>query len=239
MSSSRTWKPEELPCQVKFFKYSSIAKQRTLWIFWPGTTHGSFWSMPIIVHSDIWAASRDEAREIPKRTNDTENCMISVIWPFLESTGDLPWPKVWHTIFTPSVSMLFRISSKVFAYRASEEHWSVFFSILTMHRLTHRNFLQKWLNPQKPRSAESTFQPTPDLAASDFFPFVYLEEKLRGTSFTTSDDLIFAIRQIFCGILEIVLKNVFTNWTRRLSWSWRRAANTTPNAKKNRIIFIL
>jgi histone-lysine N-methyltransferase SETMAR len=37
---------------------------------------------------------------------------------------------------------------------------------------------------------------SPDLAPRDFFLFDYLKEKLRRISFTTGDDLIFAIRQI-------------------------------------------
>jgi hypothetical protein len=49
------------------------------------------------------------------------------------------------------------------------------------------------------------------LAPKDFFLFGFLKEKLGGTSFMTSDDLIFATRQIFSEIPEIVLKNVFTN----------------------------
>jgi hypothetical protein len=45
-------------------------------------------------------------------------------------------------------------------------------------------------------------------APTDFFLFGYLKEKLRGTSFITSDDRIFAIRQIFSEIPELVLKSV-------------------------------
>jgi hypothetical protein len=58
----------------------------------------------------------------------------------------------------------------------------------------------------------------PDPAPSDFVAFDYLKEKLSGTSFTQSDDLVFAIRQIFSEIPEMALKNVFTNWITRLSW---------------------
>jgi hypothetical protein len=50
-----------------------------------------------------------------------------------------------------------------------------------------------------------------DPARSDFFLFGHLKEKLRGTSFTTSDDFSFAIRQIFSQILEMGVKNGFTN----------------------------
>jgi hypothetical protein len=57
-----------------------------------------------------------------------------------------------------------------------------------------------------------------DPAPSDAFVFGYLKEKLRGTSVTTSDDLICAIGHIFSEIPEAGLKNVFTNWITRLSW---------------------
>jgi hypothetical protein len=62
----------------------------------------------------------------------------------------------------------------------------------------------------------------PDLSPSYFFLFVYRKEKLRETSFTTSDDLIFVIKQIFSQIPEIVLKNVFRNWITRLSWTMKK-----------------
>jgi hypothetical protein len=45
--------------------------------------------------------------------------------------------------------------------------------------------------------------------------------------FTTSNHLIFTTRQIFSEISEIVLKNVFPNWTTRLSWVMKNGANTT------------
>jgi hypothetical protein len=83
--------------------------------------------------------------------------------------------------------------------------------ILTMQQLIICDVLQKALNPQKPKEAASTFWPSPDRPRSDFFLFSYLKEKLRGRSFPTSHDLIFAIRQILSEIPEMVLKNVFTN----------------------------
>jgi hypothetical protein len=51
----------------------------------------------------------------------------------------------------------------------------------------------------------------PDQAPSDFFHFGYLKEKLGATSFTTSDDLIFAVRQIFSDIPQMLLNIVFAN----------------------------
>jgi hypothetical protein len=35
--------------------------------------------------------------------------------------------------------------------------------------------------------------------------------------------------QIFSEIPEMGLKNVFTDWITRLSWWWRKVANTRPN----------
>jgi hypothetical protein len=61
----------------------------------------------------------------------------------------------------------------------------------------------------------------PDLAPRGFFLFDYPKEKLRGASFTTSDDLIFAIRQIFSEIQEKLLKNASTNRITRLSWAMK------------------
>jgi hypothetical protein len=48
--------------------------------------------------------------------------------PFLEFIVYLHWPKVWNTILSISVSMLFwiSISSKISAHRVTEKYWSVF-----------------------------------------------------------------------------------------------------------------
>jgi hypothetical protein len=51
----------------------------------------------------------------------------------------------------------------------------------------------------------------PDPAPNSFFLFGYLKEKLRGTLFASSDDVIFARLQIFSEIPEMGLKNVFTD----------------------------
>jgi hypothetical protein len=48
LTPNRIWKPQELPCYLSFLLSSSIAKQRPLWISWPGTSRGSFWSILIM-----------------------------------------------------------------------------------------------------------------------------------------------------------------------------------------------
>jgi hypothetical protein len=63
---------------------------------------------------------------------------------------------------------------------------------------------------------------SPDVTPNDFFLFRYLKDKLRGTLFTRSDDLIFAMTQLFSEIPEIVLKNVFTDRITRLSWVMKK-----------------
>jgi hypothetical protein len=87
---------------------------------------------------------------------------------------------------------------------------------LRRQQLRIRRFLQERLNAQKPKGCSSTSWPRPGLTPNDFF-FGYLKEKLHGISFTTSDDLPFAIWHIFSEIPEMVLKNVLTNWIARLS----------------------
>jgi hypothetical protein len=80
----------------------------------------------------------------------------------------------------------------------------------------------------------------PDQRPSDFFLFRYLKEKLRGTSFTTSDDLIFGMRQVFSEIPEMALKNVFINWITTLSRVMKKGSEyDTRQIRKNRIIFIV
>jgi hypothetical protein len=71
--------------------------------------------------------------------------------PFLESIVYLHWPKACNPILNTSVDMLFWISSKTIADRAAEKHWRIFSCILRRHQLKIRDFLQKRLNPQKPK----------------------------------------------------------------------------------------
>jgi hypothetical protein len=78
-------------------------------------------------------------------------------------------------------------------------------------------FMKDWSRKSR-KSAAPIWSPRHDLAPSDSFFFVYLKEKLCGTSFTTNDDLIFAIRQIFSESPEMEVKNVLPNWITRLSW---------------------
>jgi hypothetical protein len=66
---------------------------------------------------------------------------------------------------------------------------------------------------QKARHLHSSL----DLAQSNFVLFGDLKERLRGTSFIPGDDLIFAMRPLFSDIPEMVLEDVLTNWTARLS----------------------
>jgi histone-lysine N-methyltransferase SETMAR len=63
----------------------------------------------------------------------------------------------------------------------------------------------------------------PDRVPSDFFLFSYLRETLRRRSFSTSDDLIFAIRPIFSEIPEMGLKDVLTNWIAPLAWVMKKS----------------
>ena len=59
---------------------------------------------------------------------------------------------------------------------------------------------------------------SPDLAPSDFFLFGALKEKLSGSCFSGTEDLISKIREIFENISKETLVSVYENWSRRLSW---------------------
>jgi hypothetical protein len=128
---NRTWKPQELPSHINFLKYSNIAKQQTLSISWARTSHGSFWSIPIMV-------SRPRP-EIRCEKHSWQKLALKGAWfwsfgPFLESTVYLHWPKIWNTntILSTYINMSFRIFSKKSAHRVVEKHWSIFSCILTI-----------------------------------------------------------------------------------------------------------
>ena len=59
---------------------------------------------------------------------------------------------------------------------------------------------------------------SPDLAPSVFFRFGVLKEKLSGSSFSRSEDLISKIRGKFAQLDKEMLHRVYFNWIERLEW---------------------
>jgi hypothetical protein len=93
---------------------------------------------------------------------------------------------------------------------------------LTMHQLTIRDFLQKRLNPQKCKECRIHLLAQTRPSTKWLLPLWLSERKLRETSFTPSNDLIFAIWQIFSEISEMIHRDVFTNWMTRMSWVMKK-----------------
>jgi hypothetical protein len=116
----------------------------------------------------------------------------------------------------------------------------IFAGIFTIHTVAIRDFLQKRLNPQSPKSAASTLEPIRDVVPSDFFLIGDLKEKLCGTSFITSDDPIIAIRQTFSEIPDMFLKIVFPNWIRKLVQGMKKGGKCyTEYINANQIIVLV
>jgi len=59
---------------------------------------------------------------------------------------------------------------------------------------------------------------SPDLSPCDFFLFGALKEKLAGMSFSSSEDLVSKIREIFSDFSKETLQLVYMNWSKRLKW---------------------
>ena len=57
---------------------------------------------------------------------------------------------------------------------------------------------------------------SPDLAPSDFFLFAYIKRKAEGAEFSSPEELIQFIGEIFIQISPEVLNSVFLNWEERL-----------------------
>jgi hypothetical protein len=128
--------------------------------------------------------------------------------------------------------MLFRISSKASAHRATEntEGYSI---LLHLDNAPDRD---SRLSSEKIESAKAQRVPhlhyNPDRAPSDFFLFGDMKEKLIGTSLTTSDDLTFARRKIFSEILEMILKNVVPNSIMGVPWVMKKSGQSCTNSAK-------
>jgi hypothetical protein len=91
------------------------------------------------------------------------------------------------------------------------------------------SFFRKEGIRMSPKSAASVLSPRPDRARSDFFLFSYLKEKLHGISLTTGGGLSLEAEPIFSEIPEMVLKNVFINWTTKLTWITKNGGKYCTN----------
>jgi hypothetical protein len=138
--------------------------------------------------------------------------------------------------------MLFRIfiSNKTSAHRAAEKHWKIFYSLASWQWISSQFaiFLRTdWIHKSLKTTASILWL---RLSTKRLFFLWLSERKLRDTSFTPRDDLIFAIWQIFSEILEMRLKNLFRNWIMRLYWVMKQGDEySTKSRKKNWSIFVV
>jgi histone-lysine N-methyltransferase SETMAR len=69
---------------------------------------------------------------------------------------------------------------------------------------------------------------SPDLAASDFFLFAYVKERLGGMVFPLYEELLDAIGEVVTGIESETLTAVFKHWMERLEWVSKNNSNHYP-----------
>jgi hypothetical protein len=119
------------------------------------------------------------------------------------------------------------MSSKTSAHRAAGniEGYSILLHLENAPTLNSRHSSEK-IESAKAQSVPHSLH-GPDAAPNDFFFFAYLKEKLRKPSFTTCDDLIFAIWQILSEIPDMALKNLIPNWVTRSSWLMKKSGEHT------------
>jgi histone-lysine N-methyltransferase SETMAR len=155
------------------------------------------WFFSEHLHYGVWAAFRDAVSETSMTTMSAEKDMISIIWSISGIRSLLALTKgmksksnsqcfCQHVI--PDIQQNICSSSR----RKTSNHILLHLETASAHNSR--------LSSKKIESANAQRVPhtpyNPDLAPSHFFLIGSLNEKLSGTSFTTSDDLIVAIRQI-------------------------------------------
>jgi hypothetical protein len=181
--------------------------------------HDPFCYVPILVDCRVCGASRDEGRETSMTKKDTETVRFRSFGPFLKSTLHLYRPR--HEIDMPFSILLSRwFSEYPIKHLRIEPQKKIKGYYLTSWQCIRSEFThffkQDW-NPAKRKECEIHFLAQTKPTTKWLFSLWFCEEKLCETSSTVSDDLMIAIRQISSEILQMILKNVFTNWIMR--WS--------------------
>jgi transposase len=69
---------------------------------------------------------------------------------------------------------------------------------------------------------------SPDLAASDFFLFGYVKERLKGMVLPSYEELLDAIDEVMTGIESETLIAVFEHWIERLEWVSKNNGDDHP-----------
>jgi hypothetical protein len=163
------------------------------------------------------AASRDEVPERKKRKIDTEKCLISVFWSIhgiRHVIYVLPGMK-YNSLFFCDVVMPGLIQNITINKR--RKTLKFFFINLDNARPHNSKQSQKCIQASKAKRLPHPID-NPDLAASDFFLFGYLKEKLTAFHCTTRDELKSAIITVFDEINREALLAVFNSCLERLEW---------------------
>jgi hypothetical protein len=76
---------------------------------------------------------------------------------------------------------------------------------------------QAALTPTKARRIPAPVY-SPDLSPTDIFLFRMLKERMSGTSYSSSDEVISAISELIASLPKDQLVSVYKNWMNRLNW---------------------
>jgi hypothetical protein len=69
----------------------------------------------------------------------------------------------------------------------------------------------------------------PYLSPNDFFLFGLFKERISGTSYSLSDELISAISELIASLPKDQRRSVHTNWTKRFDWVIKHRGSITAN----------
>jgi hypothetical protein len=151
-------------------------------------------------------------------TIDIEKCMIATIWPISGIPSLLVLTKgMKYNSQCSGQDVIPVIQQNICLSGRRRTLKDILLRLDNARSRNLRLFSEKIESAKAQRAPLSPYDS--DSGPSDFFPFRYLKEKHRDTSSSMSDDRIFALQSDVSEIPEIVLKNVFTNWITRLTWT--------------------
>jgi histone-lysine N-methyltransferase SETMAR len=168
-------------------------------------------------HSSMWARNRDEAGERARQTITKAKTLVVVFWGF---TGFLyattvPAGTTYNSAYVndfliPQLTGEVSKIRKIIGLKGTVLHWD--------NARAHTSRETRALLEEKKVKILPHPAYSPDLSPSDFFLFGTIKEKMKGTTFSTSDGVLDKISELWREITKETLLTVFNNWKMRLNF---------------------
>ena len=167
-------------------------------------------------HSSCWARSRDEAGERARQTITKAKTLVVVFWGF---TGffyatTVPIGMTYNSAYVrdclvPQLTEDVSKTRKITGLKGTVLHWD--------NARAHTSRETKELLEDKKVKILPHLAYSPDLSPPDFFIFGTLKERMKGTTFSDSKEVLDKIYELWRAIPKETLRSIFDNWKMRLN----------------------